>query len=286
MTNGSIRFEVVDRAAMRAVAAAAGISLGAVAPAGPLAAQTDYYNTDSARPVRIEDAYPVERYAFELQIAPFRLERSDDGEYTWEFEPELAYGILPRTNVEIGFPIAVTDGEGEEQTTGLGGVDLSLFHNLNVETGSLPAFGIAADVLLPVGGSAPGRAYPSVKAIATRTFSFVRTHLNAAYTFGSTPDEGEPLGEVSRWMAGVAIDKTFPLQAALLIGDVFVEQPLDEGENPTWTVEAGTRYQLDPFFALDAGVGRRLTGEHQGWFITFGAARAFAIRSLFPVGRQ
>src|SRR5215213_2714705 len=42
------------------------------APAG---AQTDYYNTDEGRPVRVEDAYPTERYAFELQLAPVRLER-------------------------------------------------------------------------------------------------------------------------------------------------------------------------------------------------------------------
>src|SRR5215213_7417354 len=59
----------------------------------PAAAQTDYYNIDSGRPVRIEDAYPVERYAFEAQVAPLRMERRDDGAYHWEFEPELGYGI-------------------------------------------------------------------------------------------------------------------------------------------------------------------------------------------------
>ena len=90
-------------------------------------------------------------------------------------------------------------------------------------------------------------------------------------------------GELSRWMAGVAVDKTFPLQAMLLIGDVYVERPLLEGDDLQWTVEAGTRYQLNPFFALDAGVGRRVTGGDQGWFLTFGAARVFAVRSLIPV---
>lgn len=34
--------------------------------AGSAAAQTDYYNTDAGRPVHIEDAYPVERHAFEI----------------------------------------------------------------------------------------------------------------------------------------------------------------------------------------------------------------------------
>jgi hypothetical protein len=264
----------------------AGALLTAGAAVRPLAAQTDYYNTDSGRPVRIEDAYPVERYAFELQVAPLRLERSDGGVYTWEVEPELAYGILPRTNVEVGFPLVFSEGDGGDRTTGLGGVDLSVFHNLNVETAGLPAFGVAANFLLPVGSFAPDRTYSSVKAIATRTFTFSRFHVNAQYTFGATPGLREDVGEASRWMAGVAVDKTFPLRAALLIADVYVEEPLHEDADLSWTVEAGTRYQLNPFFALDAGIGRRLTGEDQGWFLTFGAARAFAVRSLFPVRQR
>lgn len=254
--------------------------------AAPLVAQTDYYNTDSGRPVWIEDAYPVERYAFELQVAPLRLERSDAGVYTWEFEPELAYGILPRTHVEVGFPLTVAERARGGRTAGLGGVHLSVFHNLNVETAGLPAFGVAANVLLPVGSFAPDRTYSSVKAIATRTFSFSRFHVNAQYTLGSTPDAGDEVGDESRWMAGIAVDKTFPLRAALLIADVYVEQPLREDEELSWTIEAGTRYQLNPFFSLDAGIGRRLTGEDQGWFLTFGAARAFAVRWLFPVRQR
>ena len=272
-----------------------------------LAAQTDYYNTDAGRPVRVEDAYPVERYAFEAQVAPLRLERTDAGGYHWEIEPELAYGIFPRTQIEIGLPLAFREGEAAGDEFGLAGVDVSVLHNLNVETRTLPAFAVAADVLVPVGNFAPDRVYPSLKGIATRTFSFARIHVNGQYTFGSAPaapfpsgpscsggaDECAPLtsaqaadvGEASRWMAGVAVDKTFPLRSALLIADVFAEQPLHEGEDLEWTAEVGTRYQLNPYFALDAGIGRRLTGDEQGWFVTFGAARAFAVRSLMPRAR-
>ena len=245
-------------------------------------AQTDYYNTDAGRPVRVEDAYPVERYAFEAQVAPLRLERKDTGEYHWEIEPELAYGILPRTHLEIGIPLLFSDGGEVEEEFGVGGIDFSVFHNLNVETRTLPAFALAAQALLPVGGSAPDRVFPSVKAIATRTFRLARIHLNGQYTFGAAPELGDEVGEASRWMAGLALDKTFPLRAMLLIGDVYVEEPLIEGEDLRWTVEAGTRYQLNPFFALDAGVGRHLTGSDRGWFLTLGAARVFAVRSLIP----
>lgn len=260
------------------------MGLALCALAMPAGAQTDYYNTDARRPVRIEDAYAVERYAFELQLAPVRLERSDAATYTWEIEPELAYGILPRTSIEIGMPWVSVDG-ADGRISAPGGVHLTFLHNLNIETASLPAFGIAARALLPVGGLAPERALTSLVAIATRTFGFARVHLNAEHTFGSAAASDPHNRDLSRWMAGVAIDRTFPLDAALLIADVFVEQPLDDEGDLVWTVEAGTRYQLDPYLALDAGIGRRLNGE-PGWFVTFGAARAFALRSLFPVPRR
>lgn len=253
------------------------------APSSGLMAQTDYYNTDAGRPVRVEDVYPVERYAFEAQIAPLRLERADGGEYHWEIEPELAYGIFPRTQVEVGLPLAFQDADEARDGFGLAGIDISVLHNLNVETRTLPAFAVAADVLLPIGNFAPDRVYPSVKGIATRTFSFARFHVNGQYTVGSSPGEGVEVGEASRWMAGVAVDKTFPLRSALLIADLFAEQPLHAAEDLQWTAEVGTRYQLNPFLALDAGIGRRLTGDEQGWFVTFGAARVFAVRSLIPI---
>lgn len=266
---------------------ALGIALLAAAAAavpGRLAGQTDFYNTDGSRPVRIEDAYPTERYAFELQFAPLRLERARGGVYTWEVEPEVAYGIFPRTHVEVGFPFALVDAGGEGQREGLAGISISALHNLNVET-AFPAFGVAAAVRLPVGGLAPEQTYASVKGIATRTYSWARFHVNAEYTFGAEPDAGESAGELSRWMAGIAVDRTFPLRATLVTADVFVEQPLDDDADLQWSVEAGLRRQVSPVLAFDAGIGRRLTGDEQGWFVTLGSAYAFGIRSLIPVRR-
>lgn len=280
-----------------------------LAHASPGAAQTDYYNTDAGRPVRIEDAHPTERYAFELQLAPLRLERAPGGLYHWEVEPELAYGILPYTHLEVGFPLLYRDVPGEG--VGLGGIEVSALHNLNVETRTLPAFAVAAEALLPVGGYAPERVYPSVKGIATRTFGGSRVHLNAQYTFGSVqeetrldaaarlsrdvvpPTDGEPApapggphAEVSRWMAGVAVDRVFPLRSMLLIGEVYAEQPLSPAEERAWNAGAGIRYQWSPRLALDAGVGTRLTGSERPWFVTFGSAYVFAVRSLIPGARR
>ena len=257
-------------------------------------AQTDFYNTDAGRPVRIEDAYPTERYAFELQVAPLRLERSRGGTYSWGFEPELTYGILPRTHIEIGAPLAYTDLGSSGKRAGLAGIDISVLHNLNIESRTLPAFGLLGEVLVPAGGLAPDRAYPSLKSIATRTYGWARFHVNGQYTFGSTPEGtaaannvtaaniGPGAVELSRWLAGAAIDRTFPLRSMLVTGEVYARQPIESGEDVQWNAGAGIRYQLTPTFSLDGGAGKRLTGEDQSWYVTFGLARAFAIRSLMP----
>ncbi|MDQ3515191.1 MAG: transporter [Gemmatimonadota bacterium] len=246
-------------------------------------AQTDYYNTDAGRPITVEDAYPTERYAFELQLAPVRLERARGGLYSWELEPEIAYGILPRTHLELGLPIAYQDAGGGARRSGIAGLELSALHNLNAET-SWPALGVAAEVLFPVGPLAYDDTYGTVKGIMTRTFTWARFHANGAYTFGNEPGTGSSPGtaDVSRWLGGLAVDKTFPLRALLITAEAVARQPIFESEDVEWSIGTGARYQLSPQLALDGGIGKVVTGDEQPWFVTFGLARAFAIRALFP----
>ncbi len=263
------------------------IALTSCLVALPAAAQTDYYNTDAGRPITIEDAYATERYAFELQLAPVRLERARGGVYSWEVEPEIAYGIFPRTHIELGFPISYADAGGGVRNAGLTGIAVSALHNLNAET-SIPALGVVGELLFPVGALASDGTYGTVKGIATRSLSWARFHLNGAYTFGSEPPAGSVrLGapDMSRWMAGVAADRTFPLKALLITAETVARQPIVEDDGTEWSVGAGVRYQISPTISVDGGVGKAITGDEQAWHITFGLARAFGIRSLFPTGR-
>lgn len=257
------------------------ILLGAlVAPLLPRSAatQTDYYNTDAGRPVAMEDASPIERRAFEIQAAPLRLERARRGVYAWGLEPEIAYGILPRTQVELGFPLALVDAGVAGRSSGLAGVELSMLHNLNVET-SIPALAVAADVLLPAGALGPERVYASVKGIATRTYPWARFHVNARYTFGDEPDPAEngAAVELARWMAGVAVDRAFPLRSTLIIAELVARQPIHADEEVELSVGAGVRRQLTSRWAIDGGLGRRLTGEAGAWYATVGTAFAFGM---------
>lgn len=269
------------------VTALAGTALALSAQ--PLVGQTDFYNTDRNRPIQIEDAYPTERYAFEVQLAPVRLERVDGGIYNWGVEPEITYGIFSRTHLEIGTPLAFVDrGPLGGRQSGLAGLDVSVLHNLNVETAGLPAFGVVAQALLPVGALAPDNVYVSLRGLATRTYTWARFHLNGQYTFGRGGGvrTGETVVELSRWLAGVAADRTFPLRSTLITAELYVRDPLAENTDVELNAAGGIRYQLGPQLALDGGLGRRLTGDDQSWFVTFGAAYAFGIRGLIPVPRR
>jgi hypothetical protein len=259
---------------------AAGATVVAALAALPAYAQTDFFNTDAGRPLTVEDAYPTERYAFELQLAPLRVERMRGGIYRWSVEPEIAYGILPRTQIEVGAPISYVDVSG--RSAGLAGIEIAVLHNLNIET-SIPALAFAGDVILPAGPHGPDEAVFSARAIATRTFQRVRFHLNGQYTFGADDSPGGD-HETSRWLAGLAVDRTFPLRSTLVGAEVFARKGRIDDAATEWNAAIGFRRQLSPRMNVDAGLGRQLSGEPRSWFVTFGVARAFAVRSLLPGG--
>jgi hypothetical protein len=251
-------------------------------------AQTDYYNTDAGRPIRVEDAYAIQRYALDLHLAPVRLERGG-GMSTAGLTPELTYGLLPRTQVEIGVPVLFRSGSAGDDGMGVGGIDVTALYNVNAETQSLPAFGVRAGVLMPVGGYAPERTHTYVTGLATRTYRWARLHANAQYAFGDEPGGASSVGSVSvgsgalsRWLTGIAADRAFAYRSLLASAEVLAAGSMIEGAEVEWTAGTGLRYQLSPTIALDGGVGRRLTGPNQAWFVTFGVSRVSTVRFLFP----
>ena len=254
------------------------VAFATLLTADTLVAQTDYYNTGAGRPMRIEDALPVEFRAIELNFAPVRWERGPNATYRWSVEPEVAVGILPRTHLQVGVPLTMID-RPSTSTRGIGGVEVAMMHTFNAET-SVPALAVSADALLPIGSLGPDSPYGTVKGIMTRTTRILRIHANAQYTVGPTPtaDIGDEVDvEASRWLAGVAVDKTLPLRSMLFSLEGFAEQPLSSAP-VEWNAGVGTRIQLSPRWAFDAGVGRRLTGDDRAWYVTFGSAYAVGIR--------
>ncbi len=250
-------------------------------------AQTDFHNTDRGRPLAVEDAIVIERRAFELQAVPFTLERArrptspgaHGGATHWGIAPELAWGVLPLTQLEVAVPFATGDESAGGPSFALAGIEVEALHQLTIETRALPAFALGAGVHLPAGPLAPRRAITTMRALATRTLPWGRVHANVSMAPGGALGADDPGAlESERWSAGVAIDHTFALKSLLVGADLSAREPLVDGARLEWRAGIGARKQVSPWLALDAGVFTRF-GDDVGsgaFGLTLGGAFAFA----------
>ena len=255
------------------------VGLGLIISAGPLAAQIDYRNLDHERPVATEDAYPIERHAFEV-LLPFRSEREPGGERLHLIPLEVEYGIFDNAQIGVGLPIAALDSPELETEWGVAGLEVFGLYNFNTEGPVLPALSVGADLALPVGSFAGDQARLSLRGIATRSWGLTRLHLNAGASFGSEDDPGVEIAP--RWSVGLAADRTFFRESLLLIGEILVQR-VTQGTPTEVNAAVGMRYQLSPTLVLDAGVARRLRSDvGPDYDLTIGLAHAFGLGWLMP----
>jgi hypothetical protein len=250
--------------------------------AAPLAAQVDYRNLDDDRPLQTEDAYPVERHAFEL-LLPYSLEDEPGGLRQHAFVPEIAYGIISNGQLGIKAPIAGLTGAGSSDW-GLAGLRAFGMYNLNTESREFPAIALRADALLPVGSLGGDATRLTLKVIATRSWGRNRVHVNAAWTVGRERDLAA-IEPGSRWRYGLAVDRTLFRQNLLLAGEVVAEREV-RGEPAAVNGAVGMRYQWTPTTVLDLGIRRRLrdvAGPDLG--LTIGLSHTFALPWLMPAAR-
>ncbi len=243
-------------------------------------AQIDYRNLDDDRPVITEDAYPIERYAFEF-LAPYRFEAEAEGQLH-TVVPEVEYGLA--RNAQVGLKLPLTAANGATGTDrGLAGLRVFGLYNFNTESRWLPALALRADATFPVGSLAGDGSRFAIKAIATRSWGRMRAHVNAARGFGSEDalSVAEPL---NRWNASLAVDRTFFRSSILLIGEVAVSQPVRDAPAAV-NASLGGRWQWTPTLVLDAGMARRLRSDTgPDIALTIGLSHAFALRGLMPAG--
>jgi len=246
--------------------------------ATPAVAQIDYRNLDDDRPVATEDAYPVERYAFEL-IAPYGFEAETGGTELHSTVPEIAYGLARNAQLGVKLPLAAVDQETGTRW-GVAGIGVFGLYNFNTESRNLPAISLRADAGFPVGSLAGEDTRFALKAIATRSWGRTRVHVNAARGFGPD-DELSAVEPLARWSAGLAVDRTFFRSSFLLIGELATAQ-LSEAAATEVTAAIGGRWQWTPTLVLDAGITRRLSDTGPDFGLTVGISHAFGLRALFP----
>lgn len=257
----------------------AGVLLLGIGVTGALQAQIDYRNLDDERPLVSEDAYPIERYAFEL-LVPYRYEAEAGGGRVHASVLELGYGIASNTQVGVHVPFAVLDDAGETKA-GLAGIQPFALYNFNTEGRRLPALAVRGDVSLPTGSLGGQSTRFTLRAIATRSWGLTRLHLNAIRSFG--PEEGLSVAEPARrWSYSAALDRTILRHSVLLAAEVVASRAV-RGAPLEVNAGAGLRWQWTPTTVLDFGLSRRLreTGPDPG--LTIGVSHAFALRGLMPV---
>jgi len=246
-------------------------------------AQIDYRNLDDDRPTRVEDAYPVERHAFELLI-PYSVEREHGGATLHASVLELEYGVLRNGQLGLKAPFGAVRDVGAAKT-GLSGLRVFGLYNVNTESRLLPALSLRADVGFPVGALAGSETQVAVKAIVTRSWGRSRVHLNAAYRFGAdgTPPAVEAL---DRWWYGVAADRTLFRHSLLIVGETYAGR-LTAGAPVEVNASLGLRWQWRTTTVLDVGIARRLRrAVGPDFALTVGISNAFALAGLMPGGQR
>jgi len=259
------------------------LTVAAIALAAPRAsAQIDYRNLDDERPVTTEDAYPIERYGFEL-LAPYHFEAEHGGPDFHVVAPELEYGLLANAQVGVKALLAASDGPTDTDW-GLAGIRAFGLYNFNTESGGLPALAVRADAVIPAGNLAGDAFGLTLKGIATRSWGRTRGHLNAGLRLGT--DDGLGLVDMPpRWFVSAAMDRTFIRRSLLGVAEVLTRRPVD-GSPMEVSLAIGVRWQWLPTLVLDAGATRRLGSHGPDVGLTIGLSHAFALRGLMPGGER
>src|SRR6266576_5768509 len=113
-------------------------------------AQASYRNLDAGFPVRVEDATVTERYSLDLDFLNFRYDELSDLRSRVEYEPQVAYGIFPRTEAWIRLPIFYRERTSTPRG-GVAGVGVGAMYQFNLETQNFPSLALATELFLPTG---------------------------------------------------------------------------------------------------------------------------------------
>jgi hypothetical protein len=157
--------------------------------------QTEYYNLDANRPVRVEDAVPTERRSLDVEFAPLRFESFVGGTRRLRTDPMISYGVASLTEIELRVPILFVEpaNTAEPAVIGFTNIGIGAMRALTTETTWVPALALAAEMLVPVGSLATPQASYAIKGLLTKTTPWARLSINASYgTYSVAPTPPPP----------------------------------------------------------------------------------------------
>lgn len=250
-------------------------ALGAPIPA---LGQADYRNLDPGRPISIEDAQPIEFRAFEFQLGIPRYSRGEGGGGALSVEPELKWGFAKDWQAGVSGELIRLRDDGAARR--FRETQIHFFYNLNQEGRALPAISFRPELTVGTGARGSEKPHGTLKGIMSKSVGTGRIHLNGAYTAGPTEGSDHGEGGASRYLYGIAFERTFPLAFVALLTGLSVQKPISAAP-PEMIGDLGARLQLTPTWVLDVGIFTGLrNGPDFGW--TVGLSHVFSFRSLFP----
>lgn len=168
----------VSRFFARGVLCRIALAISAVLVGTVAHAQTSYRNLDAGFPIRVEDATATERYALDLDFLNFRYDELSDLRTRVLYEPQVSYGILPRTEAWVRVPVFYRERDAAPRG-GVAGIGTGAMYQFNLETQHLPSVALGTELFFPTGPKALPASY-SLRGMLTRSFAPGRIHLNAS----------------------------------------------------------------------------------------------------------
>lgn len=254
------------------------IRMIAVAVAPPaLPAQQDFRSVDPGRPIRLEDAYPIEYLAWEWEIGTEA--RLAEGARGVTGSIELKVGVARNWQMGIEVRPAWDDVAGSSS----GGVEefgAHLLFNLKQEGRTVPALAFRGDLIAP-GAGAVGRENFGGKLLALATMSFggARVHANGGYAIASETDGG------GYRIAALGFDVPVGFFSKSILGDVYWEVPAGGAAARVWA-EVGARLQISNSRVVNLGIAGRMDEWADGTAnvaVVVGLSRSFGIPGLVRV---
>jgi hypothetical protein len=222
---------------------------------------TSFFTTATSfagRPLVIDDATPVSRSDFELELG-FGHSQSHDGsrDQNWPVL-NLSYGVFDEMEVGLAIQRINKHAKDSSATRGFEDLHLSTKWKFRDEGELCPALALGFDLRLPTAnrrkGLSPGRTDETFLLIATKTWSPVRVHLNAGYSIVNHSSNDKLKNRVR---GGTAFEWTIHPQWTL-VGELFgISREIARSKNRA-EFQLGVRYFLTEQLVVDSAIGRSL----------------------------
>lgn len=215
----------------------------------------DHDNIDGGRPLSFDDAESIafRERAFEFGLTPRSPFRR--GGLGLGLSAEYLYGYRVNTHFSLDFDPSVGARSGtNDRRFNAGNIGVGVFHNVNRETLSRPAYAVRADAYLPTGRGARGMGF-RVRGVMSRTFNqFSRFHINADANFQTSVGEGD-----RAVIPAVTLGFTRPLGYPTsfnrtMVAEVGTRASQEKGKGAVFSAGVGMRQQVTVRSVFDVGI--------------------------------